>query len=55
MKINKDLCDICGTCLAVCKKACITIKEFEVIIDKSICNKCKNCLKICPPQAIEEE
>jgi digeranylgeranylglycerophospholipid reductase len=51
MKIDRELCDVCGTCAAVCPKAAITIREFDVHIDKN-CNNCKKCSAVCPPQAI---
>jgi len=54
MKIDKDLCDICGTCASVCEKALITIKEFEVIVDNDRCTQCGKCLLICPTEAIKE-
>jgi ferredoxin len=55
MKIDKELCDVCGTCAAVCPPAAITIKEFEVVIDDQCCTKCQNCVRVCPAQAISEE
>jgi len=55
MMIDKDLCDVCGTCASVCPKVAITIKEFEVEIDSEKCIDCKKCLRVCPPQAIAEE
>jgi len=54
MNINKDLCDICGTCAAVCPKMAITIKEFDVILNSDKCIKCENCVKVCPAQAIKK-
>ncbi len=55
MKINHDLCDICGTCVAVCPTDAIIVSEFKVTIDNEKCTKCMNCLKVCPIKAIEDE
>ena len=54
MKINKELCDICGTCVAVCPVDAISVFEFLVKIDNDKCTNCLNCLKVCPFKAIEE-
>jgi len=54
MKIIHELCDICGTCVAVCPVDAITVSEFIVEIDNDICTSCLNCLKVCPAKAIIE-
>ena len=54
MIIDKDVCDICGTCASVCPEAAITIKEYEVVLDDLKCILCNKCLKVCPAQAISE-
>ena len=54
MKINRTLCDICGTCVAVCPVDAIIVSEFEVTIDNQKCTSCLNCLKACPIKAITE-
>jgi len=55
MKINRDLCDVCGSCVAVCPVDAIIVKEFIVEIDNAKCCNCLNCLKVCPIVAIREE
>ncbi|HPY95826.1 MAG TPA: 4Fe-4S binding protein [Candidatus Cloacimonadota bacterium] len=55
MKVNKALCDVCGTCVSVCYVSAIVVKEFEINIDNEKCIKCLNCVKVCPFEAIEEE
>ena len=52
MQINKEICDICGTCSSVCPQSAITVKEFEVLLDNEKCIKCNICTKVCPAQAI---
>ena len=54
MKVIHELCDICGTCVAVCPVDAIIVTEFKVEIDNDICTICLNCLKVCPAKAIVE-
>ena len=55
MKIDRNLCDICGTCASVCPKGIITIKEFEVVLDSQNCDNCERCAIVCPAEAISED
>ncbi len=55
MFVRKDLCDLCGSCVAVCPVDAISIEEFFVLIDMNICIECENCLIVCPAKAIEKE
>lgn len=52
--INRDLCDICGTCVAVCPVDAISVSEFQVTIDNDKCISCMNCVTVCPVKAISE-
>lgn len=52
MIINKDLCDVCGTCVAVCPVDAIIVSEFAVQIDNEKCIQCLNCVTVCPIKAI---
>ncbi len=54
MKVNRGLCDICGTCVAVCPVDAISVEEFSVYIDREICTNCSNCKNVCPIEAIAE-
>lgn len=54
MNINRELCDVCGTCVAVCPADAIIVAEFEVNIDKEKCIRCMNCVSVCPIKAISE-
>ena len=55
MKINGDLCDICGTCVSVCPVDAIFINEFSVNIDSQKCINCGKCVIVCPVKAISED
>jgi ferredoxin len=55
MKINKSLCDICGTCVSVCPTDAIEVFEFEIKIDDEKCVHCGNCVKVCPISALKDE
>ena len=52
MKINRLLCDVCGTCVAVCPVDAIVVNETYVAIDEDKCIKCMNCVQGCPIKAI---
>jgi len=49
---NPDCCDLCGTCISVCPKDCITLTESRLIIDDSQCNVCQICVRVCPFKAL---
>jgi len=54
MKIDRDLCDVCGACAAVCPQTAITIREFQTILDTTKCTNCHICERMCPAQAIKD-
>jgi len=55
MIINRELCDLCGSCIAVCPVDAISMDEFYVMIDKDRCTECGNCAIVCPARAISAE
>ena len=55
MKVNQHLCDICGTCVAVCPTDAIVVQEFKIEINEEKCIHCGNCIVICPIKAISED
>lgn len=55
MKINMNLCDICGTCISVCPVDAIKADEFRVVIDENQCIECGKCKIVCPARAIDGE
>jgi NAD-dependent dihydropyrimidine dehydrogenase PreA subunit len=55
MFIRNDLCDLCGSCVAVCPVDAISIEEFSAAIAEDICTKCGNCRIVCPARAVFEQ
>jgi ferredoxin len=52
IKVKRDLCEFCGTCVAVCPQDAIELAESDLTIN-SRCTLCMNCLYICPLRALE--
>ncbi|MBU0713185.1 4Fe-4S binding protein [bacterium] len=50
--VNEKICDLCGTCVAVCPVDCIELTEFDLIINDEICIRCNICIKMCPFAAL---
>ncbi|MFC1569803.1 indolepyruvate ferredoxin oxidoreductase subunit alpha [bacterium] len=46
--INNELCDFCGTCVAVCPVDAIELRESTIQVDDTTCTQCKICVDICP-------
>ena len=55
MKVNRNLCDVCGACVSVCPVDAIILDEFKVNIDNDKCIICKKCTIACPIKAISED
>ena len=51
--IDKNRCDLCGTCVAVCPENVMTMNQNELQIDHDGCTRCSNCVWICPVEALE--
>ena len=51
--IKNDLCDFCGTCVAVCQADAIELFEARLVIDQEKCTDCLNCVKVCPFEVLE--
>ncbi|MDR0303677.1 MAG: 4Fe-4S binding protein [Chitinispirillales bacterium] len=51
-KINKEECDGCGACVAVCPKSAVIMPDTAVI-DAALCIDCKICKNVCPLGAIK--
>ncbi len=53
IKIKKDICDFCGTCVSVCPVDVIELFEARLVIDQEKCTECLNCVKVCPINVLE--
>lgn len=52
--VDREACDICGTCVAVCPTAALKIiRELE--IDHDRCIRCYRCIRICPFGALKRD
>ena len=52
LSVDKNLCDGCAECLAVCPDDAITLKDGKAEIVKD-CIECYACVEICPKGAIK--
>ena len=49
--LRKNLCILCGTCVAACPEGCITVgfdNSYKIRLDQSLCRECSRCLDACP-------
>lgn len=53
IQIDKETCDLCGTCVAVCPENVMTLTATELSIDHSGCTRCSKCVWVCPVRALE--
>ena len=51
-KIDKNMCDGCGTCVAVCPQNAILMPNVAVI-NSYLCVDCEICVNICPIGALK--
>jgi coenzyme F420-reducing hydrogenase delta subunit/heterodisulfide reductase subunit C len=59
VKIDEDLCSVCGICISLCKYDALSIKEkdktdLKVEVDKIECRGCGLCMAACPSGAISQ-
>ncbi len=50
IRLDKELCNSCGSCLRACKAGCINVKDKTV--DMTRCVACYNCLVSCPSDGV---
>ncbi len=53
LKINPDLCQVCGICQRECPAGAIITNNGKAEIDYQKCISCGQCISICPQGAVE--
>ncbi len=53
VKVNKEKCNGCGTCLNVCPQDAISLNKGKAVIDKDKCVECGACISVCSQNAIK--
>ena len=54
MKINKEICIGCGTCVENCPVCAISMVDGKSEINDDICVHCGTCAGVCPVEAPQE-
>ena len=54
LRVRKDLCLGCGTCVESCPQGAISLLWGQAEINQNRCNSCGLCLDVCPEGAIVE-
>jgi ferredoxin len=52
IRIDRELCTGCGTCIDACSFEAIKLVDEHAEIDDTICTECDACIGICPNEAI---
>ena len=55
VKVDKDLCVGCETCIDECPSEAITMSGGCAVIDMDKCVDCNTCIDVCPSAAIASE
>ena len=60
VKIDEDLCSVCGVCVPLCKYEALSIEPDEkdkekIVVDKVECRGCGLCVSACPSGAITQK
>ncbi len=55
MKVNKEVCIGCGSCLGACPVNAITLNGDHAEINQDVCIHCGSCVAMCPVGAITED
>ena len=56
IKIDKDKCNGCGICIAVCHRGVLEIVDGKSSVKEQIsCDGLEDCINVCPQDAISME
>ena len=60
VKVDEDLCSVCGVCISLCKYEALSIKEEgkdqeKIVVDKVECRGCGLCVSACPSGAVTQK
>ena len=55
IRINHELCDVCGVCAGVCAVDAVIITFNRVDIDRNTCVQCNARISACPVGAVMDE
>ncbi len=53
VKVVKEKCTGCGTCIEICPAGAISLKDGKAVIDLKKCAGCLACVSVCPQKAIK--
>lgn len=52
IEIDRDKCDLCGACVAVCPENVMYLFPTRLTIDHEGCTLCSKCVWVCPVRAL---
>ncbi|MCC7447144.1 MAG: 4Fe-4S binding protein [Anaerolineae bacterium] len=50
--VNRNLCHICGACIAVCPANALFLADTWLHVREKACTGCERCAKVCPSDAL---
>ena len=53
--VERERCDLCGACVAVCEPLAIRIAGVSLEYDAAACTACRDCVITCPVEALAAE
>ena len=55
IRINRVVCDTCGTCVGVCPVDALVIEFGSLVLHQEICIDCGACVQACPVEAVRND